>query len=323
MHHSTGNYGLSAVPSWISINSSTGILSIAQSSVVTDTEFDFYVVSTVSGVSNSVKKLIKLIIMKWKVQNWQKWSSSNSNIWESWGPEYNLVSNFWILKSVPQNTQNFQNSQKEVSNESKILGLIIAIIIGSSFLIVSLISLVNSSSMTSLWAMVNQVQLFFLLLLTRAFIPLDVQNVITGVKFVLNIAPFIYFQNIKIISSIIEEFEFNLSNKTLDLLNIKSDSSLFNISSIIMLAIMIISFHLFIALSKLMLSGDSTWGWNLIKQFVRKCITKIFIILTFGTYIRYIFETNQFILISTIHETYKFNQEDHYIAFKIYNNVLN
>ena len=52
----------STVPSWVAIDSVSGILSINAPEVSLDTEYDFYINSAVSGVSSPIKKLIKLII---------------------------------------------------------------------------------------------------------------------------------------------------------------------------------------------------------------------------------------------------------------------
>ena len=59
---STANYMTSTVPSWVAIDSVSGILSINAPEVSLDTEYDFYINSAVSGVSCPIKKLIKLII---------------------------------------------------------------------------------------------------------------------------------------------------------------------------------------------------------------------------------------------------------------------
>ena len=169
-------------------------------------------------------------------------------------------------------------------------------------------SLTNSSSMASFWTMVNQVQLFFLLLLTRAFIPIDVQNVITGAKFALNIAPYIHFQSIEFINSAISEFDFSLSDQNLDLLNIESDSSIFNTSFIIIAGFIVVPLHLTTALLfKLTSTYEPEGRWKLIKQIIIIFIKKLFNFLTFGLYVRYIFETNQFVLISWIYEANKLN----------------
>ena len=67
--------------------------------------------------------------------------------------------------------------------------------------------------------------IFFLLLITGAFIPNEIESVITGLKVCLN--PFAYFQssfggNINFVSSF---FNFGLENSNLDKLEIKSDST--------------------------------------------------------------------------------------------------
>ena len=169
-------------------------------------------------------------------------------------------------------------------------------------------SLLNLSSMASLWGMINQAQIFLLLLLTRAYIPLDLQNIITGAKFTLNISSYINFQSFGFFGSILGEFDFKLSDQSLDSLNIKSDSSLFNISPTIILALMIVPLHLLVAIFyKLMPKDEPKGRWKWVKRYAEKVIKKIFLILTFGWYIRYIFETNQYILISCINEIYHIN----------------
>ena len=47
--------------------------------------------------------------------------------------------------------------------------------------------------------------------------------------------------------------------------------------------------------------------WKWIKRHSKNFINRLFLILTFGWYIRYIFETNQYILISCINEIYHIN----------------
>ena len=70
--HSLSSYGSSAIPSWVSINSNTGVLTITASpSVSLNTEFVFYVTSTVSGVASPVHKLIKLTVTDNPQQNSQ------------------------------------------------------------------------------------------------------------------------------------------------------------------------------------------------------------------------------------------------------------
>ena len=56
----------SAAPAWVVIDSSTGMLNVTAPTVSADTEFDFYIDSNISGVSQPIKKLIKIIILDCK-----------------------------------------------------------------------------------------------------------------------------------------------------------------------------------------------------------------------------------------------------------------
>ena len=294
-HNSISSSGSSKVLPWMRINTNTGLLTIQAPSVSSDSNFYFYIASSVSGISMPVQKLIKLIVTKCQVQNWQMCSSLNVSIWSTWSSDYTLKSGFWII----------------ASDTSQTLRTTIISTLGASLFIVTIVSFMNPASTASLWSMINQAQLLLLLLLTRAFIPLDVQNVILGAKFSLNIASYFDFYKIELIGSIVREFNFKLSNQSLDLLGIKSDSSIYNISPVIILALLIIPIHLLILLLyQLMPTEVSEGRWKWVKRISIKFVNKLFIILTFGWYIRYIFEINQYVLISWINEVYNFTTSD-------------
>ena len=64
----TITYGLSAylsnvIPSWVSLNSSTGLLTIAAPSVTADTTYPFYVTSNYSGAVSLVLKLTQVTVL--------------------------------------------------------------------------------------------------------------------------------------------------------------------------------------------------------------------------------------------------------------------
>ena len=289
------NYGSSIVPSWVQINPSTGQISIIATDVNSDSDFFFYVVSSVSGTSISAQKLIKLTVTNCQVQNWHICSSSNVSVWNTWSSGYTLKLGSWII----------------ATDTSQALRIVIISIIGAALWLVTIISFMSPASTTSLWSIINQAQLLLLLLLTGTFIPLDVQNVILGVKFTLNIAPYFEFLKIEFIGSIMEEFNFKLNNHSLELLGINSDSSIYNISPVIILTLLMIPIHLLILLlNKLIPSEEQEGRWKFVKRISIKFANKLFIILTFGWYIRYAFQTNQYILISWINEIYRFNISD-------------
>ena len=51
------NYGLSTVPPWIAIDPITGNLTITASNVIADTDYYFYVTSSITNISNPAQKL--------------------------------------------------------------------------------------------------------------------------------------------------------------------------------------------------------------------------------------------------------------------------
>ena len=290
--YSLSMYRSSIVPLWISIDSNTGKLAIYALGVKADTVYDFNISSSDKGISNPAQKHIQLTVIKWQVLNCQKWSNSNSSIWVIWNTDYTLKSESWII----------------ASDTAQVLSITGASLLGISFWVITLTSLINPASTASLWSMINQAQLLFLLLLTRAFIPIDVQNVIIGAKIALNIASYFNFINIGFIHSIIGEFEFDLSNKSLELLDINSDSSIFNLSPIIILVLIIIPINLIVLLiHKLMPTEEPEGRWKRMRILIVKFVNNIFIVFTFGWYIRYILETNQYVLISSINEIFNFD----------------
>ena len=68
-HNSISNSGSSIVPSWVQINSSTGQLTIQAPGVNSDSNFNFYILSSISGISMPVQKIINLTVTKCPVQN--------------------------------------------------------------------------------------------------------------------------------------------------------------------------------------------------------------------------------------------------------------
>ena len=247
------------------------------------------------GASIIVQKLIKLTVNKCQVQNWQKCSNLSTSVWSMWSSDYTLKSGSWII----------------ASDTAQALGITVTSIIGASLLVVTFVSFMNPASTASLWSMINQAQLLFLLFLTGAFIPLDVQKVILGAKFTLNIAFYFDYLKIDFIRSIIEEFDFKLNNQSLELLGIQSNSSIYNIYSIIVWGLTMIQFHLFVyLLYKLMPTEEPQGRWKFAKKISIKFVNKLFIMFTFGWYIRYIFETNQYVLLSSVNELYSFTASD-------------
>ena len=162
--------------------------------------------------------------------------------------------------------------------------------------------------MASLWAMINQIQLYFLLLITRAFIPKDVQKVITGLSFTLNPFRYIPFDVIDFYSRFVGKFDFKLSNILFDPVLIDSDSTIYNTFCFFTTLAIIMAFHLFLLvlqkLSQKCNSDENSYKWVKITKYV---VNRAFTIMTFGYYIRAVIEMSQYLLISSIFEIHEFD----------------
>ena len=232
--YNLGSYNGAIIPSFVSINSATGILTIAAPSVSSSTIYSFYIDSTISGVSSPALKIINLTVKKCTVVNCQICTVSDSSVCATCNSGFSLSIGICSMSGTESAKSEAQTSgtAKSLSTSSQaVIGAVALFSIGSS--------LTNLSSMASLWSVINQMQIFFLLFLTGAFIPKDIESIITGLKICLN--PFSYFQsnsdgNSNFVSNF---FDFGLGNSNLEKLGIKSDSTIVNIYSFI-LSMMII-----------------------------------------------------------------------------------
>ena len=101
-------------------------------------------------------------------------------------------------------------------------------IVGAVMVVSVITSMLNVSSGSNFWLLINEIQLFFLLLLTRAYIPDDVKLVITGFKFALNPPFYLSLNTMSAYNTIIGDFNFELSNFSLSYVGVSSDSSVYN-----------------------------------------------------------------------------------------------
>ena len=160
INYTISNYESSIAPSWFTIDSILGTVTMKNPSVDSDQEFDFYVNSMNSGLSSPVQKLIKVTIVNWKVDNCKYWSSTSDSIWIACKSGFSLFKNKWISK------------------DAEALAMTTALISGGTITAVAATSLLSTSSMASVWSIVNQIQILYLVFLIGAFIPLDVKAVI-------------------------------------------------------------------------------------------------------------------------------------------------
>ena len=90
---SLSSYNGGSVPSWVNIDSSSGLLKITTPSINLNSQiYEFSIASTISGETNTIKQVIKIQINKWGLSNWQKWNSLNYLLWSTWSSGYTLTS---------------------------------------------------------------------------------------------------------------------------------------------------------------------------------------------------------------------------------------
>ena len=306
---SLNSYNSAIVPSFVSINSTTGILTIVAPSVSSSTNYSFYITSTISGISSPVQKIINLTVKKCTAINCQICTITDSSICTTCNPGYNLSLGSWNLINIQpiQPTQPIQQ-EPSISETAKLLSTANQITIGVIILASAGSSLTNLSSMASLWSIINQVQILFLLFLTGAFIPVDIEFIITGPSICLNPFSFLQLKTNTNYSFVSNYFNFGLENNNLEKFEIKSDSTIVNMTSFLLSIINIWIMHFWIFLTQKLLPKESKLNcWGYLLSCIHWFLQKLMELFTFALYIRIILESNQFILIAWVSEMYQFN----------------
>ena len=197
--YSIGDYAGTTAPTWVSVNSTTGSISILAPIVDSDSIFRFYINSNI-GSSGIVQKVIQVTVLNWAITNWLSCKNTSSTTWDTWTAGYNLNSNLCIAQSMPSSPTQLTTNQNNSSSTANAISILSQSIFGFTGFMVFVFSVINGSSISSLWSMINQVQLFFLFLLTRAFIPIDVEKIQCKILYWLNSIIFFFRQNYKIVN---------------------------------------------------------------------------------------------------------------------------
>ena len=216
---SLGSFNSEVVPSWVAIDSNTGLLTITSPEVEQDTNYNFYVNAMITDLTLQTQKQIKLTVKDWS----------------TWG-----------------------------SQTAKSLSITVQSIIGVVMIVSVITSMLNVSSGSNFWLLINEAQLFFLLLLARAYIPDDVKLVITGLKFALNLPFYFSFNSMPAYNSVIDNFNFELSNNSLSYVGVSSDSSVYNTAPFFVFTLIVIVCHLVVIVLIQLLRKckiDWKWGW--------------------------------------------------------------
>ena len=119
---------------------------------------------------------------------------------------------------------------------------------GTSMGVAAAISLMNMSSPIGVWSIVNQFQMFMLLLLTGAFIPETVRQYLSGMDFVSLNFDFIPFIEVPLISDLYIWMKFEQTNDDLSDVGLDDGSTVVNNISFLVILLIFITIHLPIAL---------------------------------------------------------------------------
>ena len=291
--YSIGDYSdTNLAPDWVSINSSSGVLTIKAPNVSSDTEYYFYINSKITGVSNPIKKLIKLTVLNCIVVNWNVCSSTSGSSWNKCSTGFNLSSGVWLSSSSGNSTA-----------VEKSPSIIIQVFVGLTLVVTLISSYMGFASISWFWSMVNQLQLFFLLILTRSHMPDDVIEAITGAKIALNFPGLFHLQDSSAYKSVFQNAYFELSNPTFSSLDLYSECVIYNISPLLILIFLILLIFVLLYLLNKQLSN-----WNMqnvcpkIVQLLKYIGSYSSWVILSKVYIRFIILMNLYILLSAAYE---------------------
>ena len=169
----------------------------------------------------------------------------------------------------------------------------------------------------------NKLNIFFLLLLTRAFIPADVQAVITGLDIASNFYKYFPFERIRIYELLINKFEFELSNSSLKSLGLNYSSTVANIFPTLTWTFFMIIFSVLLYFIRLLLSWfRENRRWLCIMKTQYWIVDRLFKIMILCYFIRSTLEISQLILISSINEIWDNNTSNFYRALSFAFSIL-
>ena len=294
-----GNFG-SRAPDWVSVNSTSGGLTLVTPDVDSDTDYYFSISSSIAGVSNQILKHIKLTIQRWIVVNWSRWSNSNHLFWEVWNSGNSLINGHWIPLEL---------EMKSYIDYTPSIVLQTFAWLVLAFSLVS--SLISCSSISWFWSMMNQLQFFFLLLLTRSHFPSSIVETIKGADLAINPPLIFHFQDAEGYKLLFQGIFFKQSDPTYKLLNIESESTIYNIFPLL---IMIALISLIIMVVNLLFWLLSKWNihgvWPKIAsviEFLKNIVIKV---IKLNIYIRLIMIMSLYILVSITNEVNNFNSSN-------------
>ena len=307
--YSIENYNGETAPSWVVINSTSGVLKVTAPSVSSASTYSFYASSFVSGATGQVQKVITLQVNKWTVQNCKTWSSSSGSIWVSWNSQYVLNSN------VCNYHRTVTPTLEAVAAETTATVTVVATV---SVVVVS--QMLNASSVCTIWSVVNLIQSLFYLLLLRVYLPDDVYFFIMGMKVALFPFDIFKFKTTSTSTSVTSLLDFDQPDDTLSNIGLDSGSSFVNNYSLFTTLIAYAIFHVyFIVVMKLIRKINIATKFPRWSEITNKFMKKIYYFMTFTIYLRTFIEGYQFLLMSSMFEIHYFTNSSfkHIVSFSI------
>ena len=168
--------------------------------------------------------------------------------------------------------------------------------------IIITLSIVNMSSPTGLWIVVNLFQMLMLLILTGAFIPKTLRQYLTGMKFALLNFNFIPYIRIPFIYEAHEWIKFEQNSEDMKDVGISDGSTIVNNVSFLTTLLVFIFMHIPIVLI-----------YNKTRSKTGRCkrmVDYAYKVMTLAVYIRLLQENYQNIVLSSISEVYNFDVSD-------------
>ena len=306
-------------PSWISINADYLHLNVNTLSYGASNDYTFVIRSAILG--QNVDQYTTITVYKCQVANWSSWAYSSLNIWNSWVSPNTLSvdGTTWInpLESIPpqptpspsgstaaQPASSSPNGAKtpdtSVNNSTEYSSTIsiVSIIVVSGGIGASIINeLVFGSTCQSIWALVNQFQLYLLIPFFKSYLTISFISVLSNFS--------IAFYNFKFLSGIklyffddkINEIDYLEPDDRFKDSGLSSGSFIVNEYNFFKSLLFVIIVNIIFIIGKVILKISKTEKFSGVIKFLLEYFH-------FKIYIRMILEGHLFWLLASMNENY-------------------
>ena len=210
--------GVDLIPSWVSDDSTSMQLKMNTPSVNSDSSYSFKI-QTKYGNLYSDQKIINLKVLNWLVENWDL-CENDPSFWQIWSSEYLLSTdrNSWELINLVGKSNSI-----ETNDAISIAEIATQIAIGAS------VAMGSTNSAQSIWASINQFQLYLLVPMLGIYIDLNVLSFLKGFSFAIFSYSFTKIEKIKFVSEALSIFPEELNTEYLSDIGITHIPSIYKI----------------------------------------------------------------------------------------------